>query len=83
MTHLFYALRKRGFTEYPNEEEFALTYEASGLYDCDGFEVAPAGAVNVKVVRKGWAFNAKGKWLPVRRARVTPVHLKDSQRSSE
>jgi hypothetical protein len=66
VTHLFYALRKRGFTEYPNEEEFALTYEASGLYDCDGFEVPPGGSVNVKVVRKGWAFNTRGKWLPVR-----------------
>ncbi len=83
VTHLFYALRKRGFTEYPNEEEFALTYEASGLYDCDGFEVPPAGSVHVKVVRKGWAFNARGKWLPVRRARVISSCEKDSPRNTE
>jgi len=83
VTHLFYALRKRGFTEYPNEEEFTLTYEASGLYDCDGFEVPPAGSVNVKVVRKGWAFNAKGKWVPVRRARVISSRDRDTRRTTE
>ena len=83
VTHLFYALRKRGFVEYPNEDEFVLTYEASGLYDCDGFEVPPAGSVNVKVVRKGWAFNARGKWLPVRRARVIAFDQKEPHRSSE
>jgi hypothetical protein len=83
VTHLFYALRKRGFAEYPKEEEFLLTYESSGLYDCDGFEVPPSGSLSVKVTRKGWAFNVRGKWLPVRRARVIPVRPKDSQRSSE
>lgn len=83
VTHLFYALRKRGFVEYPKEEEFLLTYESSGLYDCDGFEVPPSGSLNVKVTKKGWAFDVRGKWLPVRRARVTPVHPRDSQGSAE
>lgn len=70
VSHFFYALRKKGFSEYPKEEQFVLTYEISGLYDCDGFEVPPAGSVPVKVTRKGWAFEAKGRWIPVRRARV-------------
>jgi len=72
-SHLFYALRKRGFTEYPKDETFTLTYDASGLYDCEGFEVPPGGARLVKVNRKGWALNARGRWLPVRRARVSPI----------
>jgi hypothetical protein len=71
--HLFYALRKRGFAEYPAEDEFDLSYESSGLYDCDGFEVEPTSTVRVKVSRKGWAFSSRGRWLPVRRARVVPV----------
>ena len=73
VSHLFYALRKRGFSEYPKEDEFTLSYEASGLYDCDGFEVPPSGNVPVKVIRKGWALNARGRWLPIRRARVAPM----------
>jgi hypothetical protein len=73
VSHLFYALRKRGLSEYPKEDQFTLTYEASGLYDCDGFEVPPAGSVQVKVIRRGWALNARGRWLPIRRARVTAV----------
>jgi hypothetical protein len=83
VTHLFYALRKRGFAEYPNEDEFVLPYEASGLYDCDGFEVPPAGSVKVRVVRKGWAFNARGKWLPVRRARVVSCRENEGRGSSQ
>jgi hypothetical protein len=71
--HLFYALRKRGFSEYPNAGEFNLSYEASGLYDCDGFEVPPGTSVPVRVTRKGWALKARGRWLPVRRARVSPI----------
>ena len=70
VSHLFYALRKKGLSEYPKDEEFDLTYEASGLYDCDGFEVPPSGKVQVKVTRRGWALNSRGKWLPIRRARV-------------
>jgi hypothetical protein len=70
VSHLFYALRKKGLSEYPKDEEFDLTYEASGLYDCDGFEVQPSGMVQVKVTRRGWALNSRGKWLPIRRARV-------------
>jgi len=71
--HLFYALRKRGFSEYPKEETFSLSYEASGLYECEGFEVPPGSSVPVKVTRKGWALKARGRWLPVRRARVNRV----------
>lgn len=73
VSHLFYALRKRGFSEYPNEEQFYLSYEQSGLYDCDGFQIPPYGSALVKVARKGWALNSRGRWLPVRRARVVEV----------
>ncbi len=76
VSHLFYALRKRGFSEYPKEDEFTLTYEASGLFDCEGFEVPPSGSVPVRVTRKGWALNVRGRWLPVRRARVAPNNNK-------
>jgi hypothetical protein len=76
VAHLFYALRKRGFSEYPKEDEFVLTYEMSGLFDCDGFEVPPSGSIKVRVTRKGWAFNVRNRWLPVRRARLvaSPEH---------
>jgi hypothetical protein len=70
-SHLFYALRKRGFSEYPKEESLTLTYEASGLYECEGFEVQPGNSIPVKVSRKGWALKVRGRWLPVRRARVS------------
>lgn len=83
VTHLFYALRKRGFSEYPDDDEFVLPYETSGLYDCDGFEVPPSSSVKVKVVRKGWAFSARGKWLPVRRARVVACDQTEPNRSGE
>ena len=83
VAHLFYALRKRGFTEYPDEDEFVLPYETSGLYDCDGFEVPPTSSVKVKVVRRGWAFNARGKWLPVRRARVVACDQTEPNRSGK
>ena len=71
--HVFYALRKRGFSEYPKEQKFSLSYEASGLYECEGFEVPPGSSVAVNVTRKGWALKARGRWLPVRRARVNRV----------
>jgi hypothetical protein len=70
VSHLFYSLRKQGFTEYPDHDEFDLTYDDSGLYDCDGFEVAPGESVPVRVTKKGWALKARGKVSPVRRARV-------------
>ncbi|MEK7993828.1 MAG: hypothetical protein AAB403_08515 [Planctomycetota bacterium] len=79
VSHLFYAFRKRGFSEYPKEERFTLTYEASGLYDCDGFEVPPSGNTPVKVTRKGWALNVRGRWLPVRRARVIALEAEQDQ----
>ena len=77
-SHLFYALRKRGFSEYPKEDRFTLTYEASGLYDCEGFEIPPGKSALVKVTRKGWALKARGGWLPVRRARVSPLPSEQS-----
>ena len=73
VANLFYSLRKRGFGEYPKDETFDLPYEASGLYECEGFEVQPGGSDRVKVVRRGWALHSRGRVLPIRRARVTPV----------
>lgn len=71
VSHLFYSLRKQGFAEYPDQASFNLTYDDSGLYDCDGFEVALGETVPVRVIRKGWALRTKGKLSPVRRARVS------------
>ena len=73
VAHLFYSLRKQGLTEYPTMHEFDLTYEDSGLYDCDGFEVQPGTGVHVRVVRSGWALQTKGRMFPIRRARVAKV----------
>jgi hypothetical protein len=70
VAHLFYSLRKRGFGEYPTADEFALSYEESGLYDCDGFEVPPGETRRVRVLKRGWALVSKERTLPVRRARV-------------
>lgn len=70
VAHLFYSLRKRGFGEYPTADEFDLSYDESGLYDCDGFEVPPGGTRRVRVLKRGWALVSKERTLPVRRARV-------------
>jgi hypothetical protein len=70
VAHIFYSLRKRGFGEYPQTPEFDLTYDASGLYDCDGFEVAPGETARVVLVKKGWALLAKDAIVPIRRAQV-------------
>jgi hypothetical protein len=70
VAHLFYSLRKKGFGEYPSQEEFDLSYELSGLYDCEGFEVPPGETRRVRVVRKGWALLSKDRTLPIRRAKV-------------
>jgi hypothetical protein len=70
VAHLFYSLRKKGFGEYPSQEEFDLSYELSGLYDCEGFEVPPGETRRVRVVKKGWALLGKDRTLPIRRATV-------------
>lgn len=70
IAHLFYCSRKKGFGQYPQEEFFNLTYDNSGLYQCQGFEIPPGGAVNVRVVKRGWALQSKGKLRPVKRAIV-------------
>ena len=71
--HLFYTLRKKGFSPYPNEEEFDLPYEQSGLYDCLEFEVSPSELKRVNVVKKGWAIKQWDRILPVRKAQVRLV----------
>ena len=68
--HLFYALRKRGFTSYPMETEFELSYEHSGLYDCLEFNVPPDGSVTVQVVKKGWALKQRDRILPIKKAQI-------------
>ena len=73
VAHLFYSLRKQGLAEYPTTQEFDLTYEDAGLYDCDGFEVQPGTGVHVRVVRPGWALQSRGRSVPIRRARVAKV----------
>ena len=70
VAHLFYSLRKRGFSEYPTVEEFDLSYDMSGLYDCDGFEVPPGEHRRVRVLKRGWALVSKERTVPIRRARV-------------
>lgn len=71
--HLFYTLRKKGFSPYPNEEKFDLPYEQSGLYDCLEFEVSPSESKRVNVVKKGWALKQRDRILPVRKAQVRLV----------
>ena len=71
--HLFYALRKKGVSPYPNEQEFDLPYEQSGLYDCLEFEVLPSETKRVHVVKKGWAIKQRDRTFPVRKAQVKLV----------
>lgn len=73
LSHLFYALRKKGFTLYPEQEKFELEYEYSGLYKCVGFEVSPGMKVNVKVEKKGWAIITNKKIVPVSKAIVREI----------
>jgi hypothetical protein len=68
--HLFYTLRKKGFSPYPHEAEFDLPYEQSGLYDCLEFEVSPSESKRVNVVKKGWAIKQRDRILPIRKAQV-------------
>lgn len=70
VSHLLFALTKKGLVAYPTEDRFELSYEKSGLYECEGFEVKPGETLSVTVVRRGWALQAKDRLLPVRRARV-------------
>lgn len=68
--HLFYGLRKRGFGAYPDEDEFDLDYESSGLYRCLDCEVQPGETVRVRVEERGWALTSKGRLFPIRKAKV-------------
>jgi hypothetical protein len=70
VSHLLFALRKRGLAYYPDQDEFDLNYNDSALYDCVGFEVAPGSAVRVTVRSKGWALRNGRTLIPIRRARV-------------
>jgi hypothetical protein len=70
VSHLFFALRKRGLSHYPDRDEFDLSYNDSALYDCLGFEVSPGSTVRVAVRSKGWALRNGRTLIPVRRARV-------------
>ena len=63
-------VRAGGLIAYPTEDRFELSYEKSGLYECEGFEVKPGQVVVVTVARHGWALQAKDRLLPIRRARV-------------
>lgn len=73
VSHLFYSLRKKGFGPYPDEDAFDLSYESSGLFECDGFEVPPGGTQRVRVLKRGWALRSRDRLLPVRRARVVLI----------
>lgn len=70
VAHIFYSLRKRGFAEYPQAQEFQLSYEESGLYDCDGFAIPPGASAPVRVSKKGWALVTKERVTPIRRAQL-------------
>ena len=68
LAHLFYSLRKKGVVTYPSENEFELTYEQSGLYNCIGFEVPPDGKATVKTEKPGWALSKGGRIYPIKKA---------------
>ena len=70
VAHVFYSLRKLGFAEYPQLQDLELSYEESGLYDCEGFEIAPGTTARVTVSKKGWALMSKDRVTPIRRAQV-------------
>lgn len=71
VSHVLYALTKKGLVSYPTEDDMLLSYEKSGLFECEDFQVAPGETLRVAVVRRGWAVQARDRLLPVRRARVT------------
>jgi hypothetical protein len=68
LAHFFYSLRKKGVVTYPSENEFELTYEQSGLYNCIGFEVPPDGKATVKTEKPGWALSKGGRIFPIKKA---------------
>jgi len=68
--HFFYGLRKKGLVSYPTENEFELSYEKSGLYECLGFEVAPGKAEKVKIEKQGWAIKTGNTLYPIDKALV-------------
>lgn len=73
LAHFFYSLRKKGLTTYPTDEQFDLHYDLSGLYQCNGFEIAPSTACTVKVEKYGWALKKDGRILPIKKAIVRLV----------
>ncbi len=68
IAHLFYSLRKKSFVSYPEQEQFDLDYDQSGLYQCINFEVPPGGKIRVKVEKQGWALKKGSRLFPVRKA---------------
>ena len=74
IAHFFYGLRKKGLVPYPADEQFELSYEQSGLYDCVGFEVSPGNIEHVKTEKQGWAIKKGGSLFPVKKA---VIKLKD------
>jgi len=68
LAHFFYSLRKKGVVTYPSENEFELTYEQSGLYNCIGFEVPPDGKATVKTEKPGWALSKGERIFPIKKA---------------
>lgn len=74
IAHFFYGLRKKGLVTYPADDEFELSYEQSGLYDCVGFEVSPGNVEHVKTEKQGWAIKNGESLFPVKKA---VIKLKD------
>ena len=70
ISHFFYCLRKKGLSNYPDQEEFELDYKKAGLYDCVGFSLSPGDNRRVRVEKQGWAFHRQGRIFPVKKAVV-------------
>lgn len=69
---VMYAARKAGLVEYPDEDEFELAYDESGMYDDDGYspQIPPGGSAMVQVIQKGWGFKTGKGIRPVVKAKV-------------
>ena len=68
IAHFFYGLRKKGLIIYPADEQFDLSYEQSGLYECLGFEISPGNVKQVKTEKQGWALKKGSNLFPVKKA---------------
>lgn len=73
VSHLFYVLRKKGVSTYPDIDTFELHYEDSGLYSCQGFQIEPGDRRRVEVVKKGWGIRSKDRLFPIRFAQLKLV----------